>query len=107
MEQLSDIFEGISKPLTLLIAFTISIVLAVIYALIGAPLAFAIFFILPTAFVAFCAGNNAGVAMAIFNMIAWLLADLLKSRETIQLWIPLVNAVFNLGLFLLVVYAVD
>lgn len=107
MENLSDFFEKVSRPLVLWIAFVLSAVLAVAYSLIGAPLAFTLFFILPIAMVAFSAGNNAGMAIAIFSMISWLLADLLVSRPHNPLWVPLLNAMSNMAIFLFVVYGID
>jgi signal transduction histidine kinase len=68
----------------------------------GPLIAFSIFYLPPIMLVSWFVGRRAGLALAVFCALAWLLADEFTSHSPL-LWIPLWNACVRLAFFLLVV----
>jgi len=68
----------------------------------GLEISFSIFYLLPIAVISWYTGKRAGIFLAIYSGIAWLLADLIGGHVYSSNIIPFWNFTVRLGLFIII-----
>jgi diguanylate cyclase (GGDEF)-like protein len=104
VEKIFDTLEGVPSSLAVFAAFSLTIILMVLYALFGLPALFPILLVVPVVLITLSENGSTGSALAIFSAAAWLLADLPLNAAAALVWPPLTNALIGLVIFFAAVY---
>jgi signal transduction histidine kinase len=93
--------EKRSRASLLIIASLLVLAFGALDYLTGSEISFSIFYLIPTALIAWLLGTVPGLALSISSALVWLLADLLAGHIYSSPSIPYWNAAVRLGLFTL------
>jgi diguanylate cyclase (GGDEF)-like protein len=79
-------------------------VLGIIDYLTGYEISFAIFYLIPVSMVAWSVGRRAGIAVALFSALTWLISNWAAGESHSNSFVPIWNMGTRLGFFLVVVF---
>ena len=99
---LLEYLEKRSKSFILACGLALITVLGIIDYLTGFELSFALFYLIPVAFVAWLAGQRAGILTSIASTVTWQWANQLAGEHFSNRLIPLWNATTRLGFFVVI-----
>jgi signal transduction histidine kinase len=102
--KVSEHLGKIPRTLLTLSGFVLVILLGLIDYLTGPDLSFVIFYLFPISFIAWFAGKQAGIFIAIASAIAWLLADIMTRPSYSHFIIPYWNVIAECSVFFIVVH---
>ncbi len=94
------------KPLLLVLAFAVVLLIGWIRFLTGPEFAFSLLYLLPIVAVTWLVGVHWGIGISFLSAFSWLLADLSMLERFSYSFIPLVNQLFRLAVFLFVVLVI-
>ena len=102
MGQIVRYFERQTKPMLVIQALVLVLLLGGIDYLTGSEFSFSVFYTLPIAIAAWFAGRRAGILTSFTAATCWLAADLLGGHAYVQPTIPFWNAAVRLGFFTII-----
>jgi K+-sensing histidine kinase KdpD len=92
------------KPLLILLAFVLVVLLGIIDYLTHSEISFSLFYLLPICIVTWFTGKWTGAVVSVASTLTWTVADLMVSGTYSHPVIPYWNAIARLALFLIVTY---
>ena len=101
MNDLMGFWKKLPIPLLLLFWLVGVILIGLIYYFTGSEFAFSLFFLFPVFMSAWFIGRWAGIFLSLVSTLVWLLADLLNQQIYTRSFVPFVNEIFRLLVFLI------
>lgn len=95
---------SVAKGMLLAGCVVIAVLIGLIRYITGPELALSLFYLIPVTVAAWHAGRTAGILIACFCALSWLVADLSIQDRFSSPLIPLINELFRLLVFLFVAY---
>ena len=101
MDDLMGLWKKLPIPLLFLFWFAGVILIGLIYYFTGSEFAFSLFFLFPVFMSAWFIGRWAGIFLSVVSTLVWLSADLLSQQIYTRFYVPFVNEIFRLLVFLI------
>ena len=101
MNDLMGFWKKLPIPLLLLFWLIGVILIGLIYYVTGSEFAFSLFFLLPVFMSAWLIGRWAGILLSLISTLVWLFADLLNQQIYTHSYVPFLNEIFRLLVFLI------
>jgi diguanylate cyclase (GGDEF)-like protein len=95
-------FAKQSKPIKVVIAFTLISVIGITDYLTGYELAFSLFYVVPIALITWTAGKQLGLLTSLAGAIVWLGADIVSGNTYSNQFIPIWNTLIRFSFFVLI-----
>jgi diguanylate cyclase (GGDEF)-like protein len=106
MQRINHHFEQYYQPLLLVLSFVAVLLIGWARFLTGPELAFSFFYLPPIITVTWLVGARAGILISFVSASSWLVADMLMLEQYTSIYIPLINELFRLAVFLFIVFII-
>lgn len=99
--------EPKSRQIICLLGFVSILLIGVLNYYTSPHISSSLFYLLPILFLTHFAGHTVGIAAAVLATCLWFVADVTQSTIYSDVWVPILNALMRLGVFLIVVWLVS
>lgn len=94
----------LQKIIVFILSSIFAVLIGYIHILSGKELALSLFFLIPIVAVTWYSGTYPGIAMAVMSILVWLFADLTMISTYSANWLPFINELLRLTVFLFIVF---